>query len=382
MAEPVVVPILAAQAPLGDRIAAVAGARLDLRGRDFENVADHLAATFRAGHPLIVIGAAGIAIRALAPHLGTKAADAPVLAVAPDGSAVVPLLGGHRGANALAARIGAALGTAPAITTGGEVAFGVALDAPPAGWRLENPEDAKQAMAALIGGASARLSGDAAWLDPVPAERVPAGPDDPVVLAVEGGAALVYRRQDLVLGVGCARGAGPDHVIGFAMRSLAEAGVATGRIAAVHSLDLKADEAAVHALARHLGVPARFHPAAELEAERARMATPSEVVFAETGTHGVAEGAALAAAGPGRAPRAGRAVTSRWSASGRAMPTGAPAKRRGWSRRRKNWWATRSTSTCSVPPRAARRGPTSGWARRRRGAATRWKPLAKGGGWR
>ncbi len=61
--------------------------------------------------------------------------------------------------------------------------------------------------------------------------------------------------------------------------------------------DLKADEPAVQELADRLGVPQRFFDAAELEAEAPRLKTPSEVVFREVGCHGVAEGAALAAAG-------------------------------------------------------------------------------------
>ena len=42
----------------------------------------------------------------------------------------------------------------------------------------------------------------------------------------------------------------------------------------------------------------RVFDAATLDAETPRMKNPSDVVFAEVGTHGVAEGAALAAAGP------------------------------------------------------------------------------------
>src|SRR6185369_3185159 len=56
-------------------------------------------------------------------------------------------------------------------------------------------------------------------------------------------------------------------------------------------------EPAVHALARHFSVPVRFFDAARLEAEAPRLATPSDLVFRETGCHGVAEGAALAAVG-------------------------------------------------------------------------------------
>jgi cobalt-precorrin 5A hydrolase/precorrin-3B C17-methyltransferase len=78
---------------------------------------------------------------------------------------------------------------------------------------------------------------------------------------------------------------------------LAEAGIAPGAVAGVFSLDLKADEPAVNALARRLAVPLRLFDAATLEAETPRLATPSETVFAEVGCHGVAEGAALAGAG-------------------------------------------------------------------------------------
>jgi cobalt-precorrin 5A hydrolase/precorrin-3B C17-methyltransferase len=54
----------------------------------------------------------------------------------------------------------------------------------------------------------------------------------------------------------------------------------------------------VQALADALGAPLRLFTAAELEAQAERLAHPSDVVFAATGCHGVAEGAALAAAGP------------------------------------------------------------------------------------
>jgi len=68
-------------------------------------------------------------------------------------------------------------------------------------------------------------------------------------------------------------------------------------IAAITSIDLKADEACIAALAEFLGVEARFFGAAELEAEVLRLKNPSDIVFAEVGCHGVCEGAALAGAG-------------------------------------------------------------------------------------
>ncbi len=90
---------------------------------------------------IVALCAAGIVIRSLAPLLQNKRAEPPVLAVAEDGSAVVPLLGGLRGVNALARRIGAALAVAPAITTAGDLRFGTCLLDPPPGYALRNPAD-------------------------------------------------------------------------------------------------------------------------------------------------------------------------------------------------------------------------------------------------
>jgi cobalt-precorrin 5A hydrolase/precorrin-3B C17-methyltransferase len=87
-------------------------------------------------------------------------------------------------------------------------------------------------------------------------------------------------------------------VIALLRESFAHAGLALEAIACVASIDLKADETAILEVASELGVPARFFSAAELEAEAPRLRNPSEAVFREVGCHGVAEGAALAGAGP------------------------------------------------------------------------------------
>jgi len=68
-------------------------------------------------------------------------------------------------------------------------------------------------------------------------------------------------------------------------------------VAGIASIDLKADETAINNAARVLGVPLRLFDAARLEVETPRLQTPSDVVFAEVGCHGVSEGAALACVG-------------------------------------------------------------------------------------
>jgi cobalt-precorrin 5A hydrolase/precorrin-3B C17-methyltransferase len=88
---------------------------------------------YQQGTPIIALCAAGIVIRTLAPLLLEKGVEPAVLAVAEDGSAVVPLLGGLGGVNVLAREIAAALGVAAAITTSGELRFGTCLLNPPSG---------------------------------------------------------------------------------------------------------------------------------------------------------------------------------------------------------------------------------------------------------
>jgi len=303
---PAILILSALDLPLARKIATAIGGTVEGLARrvsdadaHFEDAGGHLRAQFMQGRPIVAIMAAGAVARLLAPMLSDKREEPPVIAVSADGASIVPLLGGHRGANELARRIAGATGGHAAITTAGEVRFGVALDEPPPGWRLANPQDAKAAMAALNGGASARLEGEAEWLTAsalpfVPEGAVPLIASDRAV-AVEDGA-LVYHPATLILGMGCERGTEPAEAIALAERALGDFSPLS--LAAVASLDLKADEAAIHAVAAHFGVPARFFTAAELEAETPRLANPSETVFREVGCHGVAEGAALAGVGP------------------------------------------------------------------------------------
>jgi cobalt-precorrin 5A hydrolase/precorrin-3B C17-methyltransferase len=274
--------------------------RVDAADRHFQSVGEHLRSLFDAGQPVVGVCAAGILIRALAPCLSDKQAEPPVIAVAEDGSAVVPLLGGHHGANDMAQRIAERLGIAAALTTAGDRRFGVALDAPPEGCRLENLHDYKGFVAKLLAGSKVHRQGDAPWLSD---SRLPFSEAGALAITVTDRMAegseyeLVYHPARLAVGVGCERGCAAEELTALVRGTLAEAGLAAGAVAAVVSIDLKADEPAVHALAADLGVPARFFHKDALAAEAHRLARPSEMVRREVGVAGVAEAAALAAVG-------------------------------------------------------------------------------------
>ncbi|WP_417020974.1 precorrin-3B C(17)-methyltransferase [Candidatus Phyllobacterium onerii] len=142
------------------------GLEVRVEGADisYTNFGETVRQLYQNGHAVIALCAAGITIRSLAPVLGDKGAEPPVLAAADDGSSVVPLLGGTTGVNVLARQIAAILEVSPAITTSGELRFGTCLLNPPPGFELKNPEDSKTFIADLLGGKTVRIEGDAPWL--------------------------------------------------------------------------------------------------------------------------------------------------------------------------------------------------------------------------
>lgn len=133
--------------------------------RSFTQFGETVRDLFTQGTAIVGICAAGILIRTIAPLLTNKWKEPPVIAIAEDGSAVVPLLGGLQGVNALAHQIATALETTPAITTTGDIRFRTALLSPPNGYRLVNPDDAKTFISNLLAGATVKIEGNAPWLE-------------------------------------------------------------------------------------------------------------------------------------------------------------------------------------------------------------------------
>jgi cobalt-precorrin 5A hydrolase/precorrin-3B C17-methyltransferase len=218
---PAIIILSEAALPMARRIARATGGEIhalshrvgvdvDVR---FDEAALHFGRLFADGRPIVALMAAGAVIRLLAPHLNDKRAEPAVIAVAENGSAVVPLLGGHHGANDLAREIAGLVDGFAAVTTAGDVRFGIALDAPPEGWVLANPEDAKAGDGGLWSGrAGTVLQGEAAWLSE---SGLPVVDDGDVTLIADEQGCFAARKlgcsitqKSRVLGIGCERGAG------------------------------------------------------------------------------------------------------------------------------------------------------------------------------
>lgn len=322
-------------AVLGARLAAALGGEL----RVAEPVADAapgartfplpmreaVAASFRAFDGHVFVLAVGATVRLVAPLLGDKRTDPAVVCLDEAGRFAVALLSGHAGgANALAGEVARAVGATAVVTTASDALGTLRVDllGRELGWTMEDPGgQATRAAAAVVNGEPVLVADEAgggAWWPanaPLPA-NVTVAPSlegvDPArwaaIVAITdrlgaGEAALakavVWRPRTLAVGVGCDRGASATSVARAVRGTLEAHGLAPASVAAVATIDLKADEPGIVALARGLGCPLRLFDAAALDAEEG-IERPSETVRRHVGTRAVAEPAALLAAGAGR----------------------------------------------------------------------------------
>ncbi len=234
---------------------------------NFTNFGETLRELFATETPIIAICAAGILIRTLAPLLSDKRAEPPVLAVAEDGSAVVPLLGGLHGVNDLAREIAKALGVEPAITTTGDIRFRTALLSPPQGYYLANPEDAKTFISNLLAGAKVRIEGAANWLSE---SNLPIAPDAKLMIRITEKAiaatpdCLVYYPKIATFALAQLSNIEPEIAILFVQQALGKSGLARDSIAGFFALKHEMGNPALEAIAHFFQAPIRFFNLSEL----------------------------------------------------------------------------------------------------------------------
>ncbi|WP_292743694.1 precorrin-3B C(17)-methyltransferase [Nostoc sp. NMS4] len=253
----------------------------------FTNFGETMRDLFAQGTPLIGICAAGILIRTLAPMLSDKQQEPPVLAVAEDGSAVVPLLGGLGGVNDLARRIAEALDVKPAITTTGYLRLGTTLLSPPPGYHLANPDDAKKFISDVLAGAQVKLEGIAPWLSD---SKLPIDPKGDLTIQVTErlvtprANCLVYHPATIAIAIAISDIIIDDAVV-LVHKLLADAGLASASVAGIFAPIATAADPAIHAVASALKVPARFFTPNQLESLLSQGYSPAQAAaIAATGT--------------------------------------------------------------------------------------------------
>lgn len=242
--------------------------------------------------------ALGATTRILAPLLTSKHTDPGVVVVDEAARFAVPLLGGHGGgANELARTIADGLGATAVLTTATDAAGVPALDT--TGWPYQG--QVAEVTRAILDGRPVQLVRTRNWPLPPwpgnvgehvsePVARVLVSDENPELGPLP---TVTLRPPSLVVGMGCNRDTSLDALRGLLQHTLHEAGLAQASVTALTSVDVKADEPGLIALAAELGVPLRTFAADELAGHD--VPNPSEQALAAVGTPSVAEASVLAA---------------------------------------------------------------------------------------
>ena len=252
---------------------------------------------------LIFVGAAGIALRAVAPYVASKKSDPAVLCMDEAARYVIPLLSGHiGGANALARRLAAALDATPVVTTATDVndRFSVDTWATEHGMAITSMVLAKRVSAEILvrdvpfwsdADRPDTLAGGLVWSDSgelgICASVHDVKPFDDTLLLVP---------RVLHIGVGCRRGTPAEAIEAAILKILAEYKLRPEAVARVASIDVKANEAGLLECCRSHGWPIRFYSAAQLNAVQGSF-SKSEFVKNTVGVDNVCERAAAASGG-------------------------------------------------------------------------------------
>ena len=254
---------------------------------------------------LIFVGACGIAVRAIAPHVAAKTTDPAVLVLDERALHVISLLSGHiGGANALCWKLAAALETDAVITTATDVNKRFSVDAWAArqGLHISSMKIAKLYSAAI-------LKRDLPFYTDLPIDgALPSG----VYYGDAGaiGAAVSYRNvspfkntllltpEVLHIGIGCKRDTPEERIAAAVDAVFAEHGLDPAAVAQLASIDVKSDEAGLLTFAADRNRPIRFYTAEQLRAVPGEF-TASRFVAGTVGVDNVCERSAMLSAGDG-----------------------------------------------------------------------------------
>lgn len=260
------------------------------------------AAHFSQSDGLVYVGAAGIAVRAIAPHLKSKTTDPAVVVVDECARYAIPILSGHLGgANDLARAIGRVCGALPVLTTATDVNGVFAVDewAKRQNCLVLNPERIKTVSAKLLAGGTVTVQ--SSWpIAGQPPRNVCQTEDRgaDVLLDIHPGTGekLHLVPRIAVLGVGCKKNVSFQMLETALATFLDRTGVCEQAISAVASIDLKKNEPGLLDLCAAHGWPLKTYPAEQLREVEGQF-TPSAFVQGVTGVDNVCERSAVLASG-------------------------------------------------------------------------------------
>ncbi|MBQ8955571.1 MAG: cobalt-precorrin 5A hydrolase [Lachnospiraceae bacterium] len=198
--------------------------------KDTESLHKFIKENFIKDGALIFIGAAGIAVRLIAPYVKDKMTDPAVLVVDELGKFVIPILSGHiGGANEISAKISTVINAIPIITTATDIndKFAVDIYAKENGLELPDRADIVEISSRVLEGGEVKIRNN-------PEE-------DSVCITIED-AMIRLKRKPYVLGIGCKKGIRCSQLEGYINEILNDYRLSINDIGLIATIDIKKDE--------------------------------------------------------------------------------------------------------------------------------------------
>lgn len=206
---------------------------------------------FASQDALLFIGAAGIAVRAIAPFVESKASDPAVLCMDEQGRFLISLLSGHLGgANELTRELAAICGSIPVITTATDAGgrFSVDSFARKENLYLDNLKLAKRISAQVLEKRPLGLYSDFELSGQVPVElALGTNKELGISISLDDSCnpfpmTLHLVPRITVLGIGCKKGTTKEQIEALVKKVMAQNQISMHSIRRVASIDLKKEE--------------------------------------------------------------------------------------------------------------------------------------------
>ncbi|MDO4647138.1 MAG: cobalt-precorrin 5A hydrolase [Eubacteriales bacterium] len=259
---------------------------------------------------IIFVGAAGIAVRSIAPYIVSKKTDPAILVIDECGKFVISLMSGHLGgANELTKLCSEILTAIPVITTATDLhgKFAVDVFAKKNACSILDLKAAKEVSAGILKGEPIGFYSEFPWEGELPEGLVwIQNPEekDPSELPEIGIAVTIHRNRKpfshtvriipkvVSLGMGCRKGKSYEELRPFAESLLTKHDLSLDSIRDLSSIDLKKEEEGLLSLSREWKIPFITYTAEELSRAPGEYA-PSGFVTKITGVDNVCERSAV-----------------------------------------------------------------------------------------
>ena len=267
------------------------------------SMSDWTGAAFKEAKGIVFVGATGIAVRAIAPHLKNKMKDPAIVCVDELGKYAISLLSGHLGgANILTKQVASIIGGEPIITTATDInkKFSVDSFALSHDMAIGSMALAKDVSAAVLEGRFVGLKSDYTLKGNLPDGLTIADAGELGVYITSNSIepftkTLRLFPKDHILGIGCKKGTSEVDINDLVTSVLGSSDVSIKNVRLIASIDLKKEEKGLLKFAEDNRIPTIFFSSEDLNSLPDVGYSRSDFVIKITGVDCVSERSAMAA---------------------------------------------------------------------------------------